>query len=158
MKKNEVSFSSSFSSSSAIETKKIGEILGNKIKKMPPLTYARVIGLRGDLGAGKTTLTQGIAKSFGIKRQITSPTFVLMKRFPVKSKIYKNFIHIDAYRLSSFSDLKSLEINTYLKDPSLIIFIEWIENVSSKTFKQCGIINLKHKKECERLITIKLIK
>jgi len=79
-----------------------------------------VIVLTGELGSGKTALTQGIASSFGIKN-ITSPTFVI-------SRIHKsevNFIHIDAYRLldqesSSFSDL---DFERYLENS--IFVIEW---------------------------------
>jgi len=158
MRKKKIIFSSSFISPSTIETKRIGEIFGNIIKKTPRLSHARVIGLQGDLGAGKTTLTQGIAKSFGIKKRITSPTFVLLKQFPIKTGRYRKFIHIDAYRLSSFSDLEPLKIHSLLQDSASIIFIEWIKNVSSKTLNNCGTIILKHKKESERTITINLLK
>jgi tRNA threonylcarbamoyladenosine biosynthesis protein TsaE len=159
MKKDEIAFSSSFPSFSTNETQKIGETFGKSIKKLPRLTHARVLGLQGNLGAGKTTLIQGIAKSFGIKKRITSPTFVLMKQFPIRIKNYKKFIHIDAYRLSSFDDLESLEIHSLLHDPASVIFIEWIENVSSKILNGCGVITLKHgRKESERIITMKLLK
>ncbi|MFA5870540.1 MAG: tRNA (adenosine(37)-N6)-threonylcarbamoyltransferase complex ATPase subunit type 1 TsaE [Candidatus Paceibacterota bacterium] len=156
MKKSVFVFSSSFISSSADETKKIGERFGVIIKSTPPLTRARVITLRGDLGTGKTTFTKGAAKGFDVKKRITSPTFVLIKRFPIQSKYYKNFIHIDAYRLSSFHDLEQLEIHSFLNDPSFIIFIEWPERVSSKIVKSCGSVTLKHKTNETRLITIKL--
>ncbi len=156
MKKNVFIFSSSFISFSTDETKKIGEQFGAIIRNAPPLTHARIITLRGDLGTGKTTLTKGAAKSFSIKKKITSPTFVLMKCFPIQSKYYKKFIHIDAYRLSSFHDLEHLKIRSFLNDPSFIIFIEWPENVSSKIIKSCGAVTLKHKTSETRLITIKL--
>jgi tRNA threonylcarbamoyladenosine biosynthesis protein TsaE len=79
-----------------------------------------VVVLTGELGSGKTVLTQGIASSFGIKN-ITSPTFVISRVY--KSKI--NFIHIDTYRLldqgvSSFSDL---DFESYLENS--IFVIEW---------------------------------
>ncbi len=77
--------------------------LGTKIGAQ--LKAGDVVVLTGELGSGKTVLTQGIASSFGIKN-ITSPTFVISRVY--KSKIY--FIHVDAYRLldqgvSSFIDL-----------------------------------------------------
>jgi len=147
-----------FRSFSAEETKKIGICFGDTIKKLPPLTTARVIGLCGDLGAGKTTFTQGVTKSLGVKKRTTSPTFVLIKRFSIKAGAYKNFFHIDAYRLSSFKDLYPLEIQKIIKDPKAIIFIEWVENISSKELKLCGTITLKHRKNEQRLVTIKLLK
>ncbi|MCX6753845.1 MAG: tRNA (adenosine(37)-N6)-threonylcarbamoyltransferase complex ATPase subunit type 1 TsaE, partial [Candidatus Nomurabacteria bacterium] len=65
---------------------------------------ATVISLSGDLGAGKTTITKEIAKQLGIKENVVSPTFVIMKIYKLKSssKHYFNFkklIHIDAYRI-----------------------------------------------------------
>jgi len=79
-----------------------------------------VVVLSGDLGSGKTVLTQGIASAFGLS-DITSPTFVI-------SRIHKgqpNFIHIDAYRLldSSLSNFTDLDFESYL--PSSIFVIEW---------------------------------
>ncbi len=79
-----------------------------------------VVVLTGDLGSGKTVLTQGIASSLGLS-DITSPTFVI-------SRIHKgnpNFIHIDAYRLldSSLSNFTDLDFESYL--PNSIFVIEW---------------------------------
>ena len=92
--------------------------LGAKIGAQ--LKAGDVVVLTGELGSGKTVLTQGIASSFGIKN-ITSPTFVISRVY--KSKI--NFIHIDTYRLldqgvSSFSDL---DFESYLENS--IFVIEW---------------------------------
>ena len=92
--------------------------LGAKIGAQ--LKAGDVVVLTGELGSGKTVLTQGIASSFGIKN-ITSPTFVISRVY--KSKI--NFIHIDTYRLldqgvSSFTDL---DFESYLENS--IFVIEW---------------------------------
>ncbi len=79
-----------------------------------------VVVLTGDLGSGKTVLTQGIASAFGLS-DITSPTFVI-------SRIHKgkpNFIHIDAYRLldSDIDNFTDLDFESYL--PNSILVIEW---------------------------------
>lgn len=79
-----------------------------------------VVVLTGDLGSGKTVLTQGIASAFGLS-DITSPTFVI-------SRIHKgkpNFIHIDAYRLldSDIGNFTDLDFESYL--PNSILVIEW---------------------------------
>jgi tRNA threonylcarbamoyladenosine biosynthesis protein TsaE len=92
--------------------------LGAKIGAQ--LKPSDVVVLTGDLGSGKTVLTQGIASALGFL-DITSPTFVI-------SRIHKgtpNFIHIDAYRLldSSLSNFTDLDFESYL--PSSIFVIEW---------------------------------
>ena len=84
------------------------------------LKQSDVVVLTGDLGAGKTVLTQGIASAFGLEN-ITSPTFVI-------SRVYKgkpNFIHADAYRLldSGIESFTDLDFESYL--PSSIFVIEW---------------------------------
>ena len=92
--------------------------LGEQIGRI--LEAGDVVVLTGELAAGKTVLTQGIASAFGIKN-ITSPTFVI-------SRIHKgvpNFIHIDAYRLldSGISSFTDLDFESYL--PSSVFVIEW---------------------------------
>jgi tRNA threonylcarbamoyladenosine biosynthesis protein TsaE len=92
--------------------------LGAKIGAQ--LKPSDVVVLTGDLGAGKTVLTQGIAAALGFD-QITSPTFVI-------SRVYKgkpNFIHADAYRLLDFGieSFTDLDFESYL--PSSIFVIEW---------------------------------
>ena len=92
--------------------------LGKKIGKQ--LSSTDVVILSGELGSGKTVLTQGIAAALGFD-QITSPTFVI-------SRIYKgkpNFIHADAYRLldSGIESFADLDFESYL--PSSIFVIEW---------------------------------
>ncbi len=96
---------------SALETQKYGEKLASKLKS------GGVLCLYGDLGAGKTTLVQGLAKGLGIKRRITSPTFIIMRK-------YENFWHIDLYRLENADSLGLLEI---FADPKNIVIIEWPE-------------------------------
>jgi tRNA threonylcarbamoyladenosine biosynthesis protein TsaE len=92
--------------------------LGEQIGRI--LEAGDVVVLTGELAAGKTVLTQGIASAFGIKNA-TSPTFVI-------SRIHKgvpNFIHIDAYRLldSGISSFTDLDFESYL--PSSVFVIEW---------------------------------
>jgi len=156
MSKKKYSFS--YVSESLEETKKIGKDFAKLLTTLPPLSHARVINLAGTLGAGKTTITKGFASGIGIKKLVTSPTFVLMHRFPIKAGGYKNFFHLDAYRLSSFSDLVALGFEEILKNPQNIIFIEWKKNVSSKKIKLCGNISLKHGNGDKRFILIHINK
>ena len=99
---------------SPAEMKDLGKKLGRQ------LSSSDVVILSGELGSGKTVLTQGIAAALGFD-QITSPTFVI-------SRIYKgkpNFIHADAYRLldSGIESFTDLDFESYL--PSSIFVIEW---------------------------------
>lgn len=154
--KKEHTLSFSTISTSPRETGVLGEKFGELLVSLPQLAHARVIGLHGDLGAGKTTFIKGVAKGLSIKKHITSPTFVLIHRFPLKKVGYKNFFHIDAYRLSSFSEIKVLDIEDMIDDPKNILFIEWQKNIRSSRIKKCGDITFKHMDEHKRKIVITL--
>lgn len=94
---------------------------------------ATVIGLQGDLGSGKTAFVQSIAKIFGVAEYVTSPTFVIQKRYKINNSNhneFKNLIHIDAYRLDSGEELLNLGWREILSNPKNIIFIEWSERVA----------------------------
>lgn len=104
---------------------------------------ATFIFLHGNLGAGKTTFTQACARAFGITETITSPTFVIQKRYEIQGDgQFKNFIHIDAYRLESGKELETIGWQDILKDPSNIIFLEWPEKVSESLPKDGDIHRL----------------
>ena len=101
------------------QTQKLGEDFAKKILKMPVKNNAIVLGLRGNLGGGKTTFLQGFAKGLGIKEKILSPTFVILKRFKIK-KTEKNFYHIDCYRLKDSKDILEIDIKKIISDPKNI--------------------------------------
>ena len=92
---------------------------------------ARVLALVGNLGAGKTNFVQGFAKGLGVKETINSPTFVILRKYPLAKSCgsFKTFYHIDCYRLGSVAELSQLRIENILKDPANIIAIEWPEIV-----------------------------
>jgi len=81
------------------------------------------------LGAGKTTFIQGFAKAVKIRQRITSPTFVLMRHYKLKTINWKLLVHIDAFRLRDWHDLASLGVKDIFADPGNIILIEWAERV-----------------------------
>ncbi|MCB9818860.1 tRNA (adenosine(37)-N6)-threonylcarbamoyltransferase complex ATPase subunit type 1 TsaE [Candidatus Nomurabacteria bacterium] len=91
---------------------------------------ASVLALSGDLGAGKTTFTQYLAKELGVSEAITSPTFVIMKKYPLPNDAqFKHLVHIDAYRLESPEELLVLNFNTELHNKDNLVVIEWAEKV-----------------------------
>lgn len=114
---------------SAEETKKIAANLTQDLKKQPPLKHAFIIALEGNLGSGKTTFIQGLANGLGIKEGVLSPTFLILKQFPILFKNYKNFYHIDAYRLKNPRELLDLGFKDLLNNSENIIVIEWVDKV-----------------------------
>lgn len=101
----------------------------SRFKAVSDGTEALIICLSGNLGAGKTTLTQFLAKHLGVKSRVTSPTFVILKSYKLTAKSYKLMYHIDAYRLKSGRELIDLGWLEIVKNPSNLIVIEWPENI-----------------------------
>ena len=107
------------------ETNKFAKILAEEVIRQPLKNkQALVIGLEGELGSGKTTLIKAFAKGLGIKKRLTSPTFVLMKR-------YNNFYHFDCYRVKGPKDILELDFKEIISNPKNIIVIEWAEKIKS---------------------------
>lgn len=109
-----------FFSTSAAQTRRIGMRLGEMLKP------GDLICLTGDLGAGKTTFTQGVAAGWGSPDQVSSPTFVLVNvyRKPNHSQLY----HLDAYRLSGPAEADDLDLDTMLATGPMII--EWADRIT----------------------------
>ncbi len=152
--------------------KEIQKVAKEILKKIPAANYsdkATVVALSGDLGAGKTTLTQAIARELGITENIISPTFVLMKSYALSNEARLNdkvgqakklmkltqLIHLDAYRLDSAEELLKLGWNDLIADPKNLILIEWPERVEKIIPKDAIWIELSHKDEHTREILMK---
>ena len=105
---------------------------------------AVVVALEGDLGAGKTTLTQEIARVLFIKERVISPTFIIMKKYEAIDEKFKYLIHIDAYRLEKSEELFKLGFQKLLEDKDNLIIIEWPENVPDCIPKNAIKIKLSH--------------
>lgn len=130
-------------SKNTVHTKKIAKSFLKQIVKTKNKT-ACVVGLYGDLGTGKTTFTQYVAKELGIKKKVASPTFVVMKRYPLKNEMFKNFFHLDAYRLKDEKELHALGWKDMVKNPDNLIFIEWPERVKKAMPKKHYKVKIKH--------------
>lgn len=94
-----------------------------------PKQSATVLALRGDLGAGKTTFVQQLAKEIGFHGTLQSPTYVLMKSYPISFKRFTTLVHIDAYRLEKSEEFAALKPETFLQDPHALVCIEWPERL-----------------------------
>jgi len=148
-----------FFTKNAEETKQIARQFARTIIKN------EVIALFGELGSGKTTFVQGFAEEFGIQRKITSPTFVMIKAYPVLSENFQNKIakrgikslyHLDLYRAQSHSDVATLGISDIMENPENILLIEWAQKLGPLLFSRKHTeITFTYVSETERKITIK---
>ncbi|HEY2645639.1 MAG TPA: tRNA (adenosine(37)-N6)-threonylcarbamoyltransferase complex ATPase subunit type 1 TsaE [Candidatus Acidoferrales bacterium] len=141
---------------SSEDTTALGREIAAKLR--PPV----LVLLKGDLGAGKTTLTKGIISGLGAAREedVTSPTFNLVHEFgipvavgtgsnPHSSKVY----HVDLYRIENFQGLESLGIEDALSETAIVI-IEWPERFTFRTDWPTVEIRLEHAGGDSRRISI----
>lgn len=96
------------------ETLKIGSMIGEKLKA------GDVISLNGDLGAGKTHITKGIAKGLGVEDYITSPTFIIVNEYEGRIPLY----HFDVYRINDIDEMYEIGFEEYLYGNGVCI-VEW---------------------------------
>ncbi len=99
------------------------------LSMLPRKDSAALIALSGELGAGKTSFVQALGKELGITEPMQSPTYVLMKSYPIAYKHFTKLVHIDAYRLESADQFAALKPEAFLADPNTIVCIEWPERV-----------------------------
>lgn len=105
------------------------------------LKGASVVGLAGDLGAGKTTLVKEIASRFGVTEVITSPTFVIAKWYGMEDSghHFKKLIHIDAYRIEDESELEVINFDEICKEDGVLVIVEWPERIREAMVRVRGI-------------------
>lgn len=92
---------------------------------------AQLICLWGDLGSGKTTFTQGLAAALGVKGVVNSPTFLIMKKYPLGGG-YKgmDLYHLDCYRIRSAEEVEALGWGEILADERNVVVVEWPELIA----------------------------
>ena len=106
-----------------------GRELGVKLAqavKLSENTRAQVVELTGDVGAGKTTLTRGLAEGLGVTEMVTSPSFTISKRYAFPGG---ELVHYDFYRLPDPGIMRD-EIAETLSDPSVVVVVEWGDSVA----------------------------
>lgn len=108
-----------------------------------------VVCLTGTLGAGKTTLIQGIAEGLGVKDYVTSPTFILINEYQGRIP----FFHVDLYRLNSVDEVEDLGIEEYFSRDGACV-IEWAEKLEGLKPKSCCEIKIEIVSETERKICV----
>jgi tRNA threonylcarbamoyladenosine biosynthesis protein TsaE len=145
-------------SESESDTRNCGsEILRDRLLPRVNAVTAVVVALTGDLGAGKTQFTKGIAEGLGIAQQdLHSPTFSLANEYDVTIPELGRlrFNHLDAYRFEDPDELLELGIEDYLYAQNTITILEWAERVEKYLPQDVIRITIETVSENERLITV----
>ncbi|MEK9178034.1 MAG: tRNA (adenosine(37)-N6)-threonylcarbamoyltransferase complex ATPase subunit type 1 TsaE [Patescibacteria group bacterium] len=119
---------------------------------------AVVVGLCGPLGSGKTAFVQAIAEALGVKKYVTSPTFVLMKIYEIDSDLravpWKRLVHIDAYRLEKPEEVGALDFESIVSDQHNLVLIEWADNIEKALPQDWKRIDFETLGEDERSIAL----
>lgn len=125
--------------------------LAKKFAKM--LRGGDVVLLNGDLGAGKTTFTKFVAKALGVKEEVTSPTFTIMKEYDGKRL---HLVHFDMYRLEDADESTGFGFDEYIKnrDYNVVVFIEWSERVRKLLDGDQIVVDIKRVDENKRQFSI----
>lgn len=119
------------------EMMRLGEELGMRI--FDGKEKRRVIELVGDVGAGKTTLVRGVARGLGIKDEVTSPSFTIMKRYSFGEG--RAMAHYDFYRLGE-AGIMAEDIREQMMVPGTIVIVEWGESVGEALPKERMVLEI----------------
>lgn len=126
-------------------------------KIAPRLRGGDILCLTGELGAGKTAFTKALAKELGVKTTVRSPSFNLLKTYPLPKRLDRPqlLVHLDCYRLSQPQEINNIGLTDYLADPQALIIIEWPEKILSQLPKNRTLtVRLETLSENERRIIL----
>lgn len=115
-------------------------------------TAGDIFALQGDLGSGKTTFVKGFAKALGIKKEITSPTFVFLKQYPIDSRGITLLVHVDCYRISSREDAQSIGLLEFFDREDIILLIEWPERIEELLPERTNMLRFSYIDDKTRII------
>lgn len=144
---------STFTTHAKAETQALGRQLASHFKPGQLVTFA------GDLGAGKTTLIQGILEALGALPPYPSPTFVLMNQYELAAGLpsgIRRIYHADAYRVEA-ADFERLGFAEWCADPEGLVLLEWPERIASLLPEKRVTITLRALSETDREITVQNI-
>lgn len=109
-------------------------------KIITSLTTGGLLLLEGELGAGKTTFVQGLARALRIQQSVTSPTFTLMNVYETAHPVIKQLVHLDLYRLTDEEETSTLDIASWLSQPNVLVVVEWPERAPALWPEPLGTI------------------
>jgi len=113
--------------------------------------------LRGQLGAGKTTLIRKVLRQLGVRKNVASPTFVLRRNYSLRKKTWSHAAHVDAYRVDQQSEYPALEVAELVDDAGCLLLVEWPERLPGIRWGRCLLVDIKHARGgAGRLLTLSL--
>jgi tRNA threonylcarbamoyladenosine biosynthesis protein TsaE len=130
---------------SSEQTEQFGEVLGTWL--MP----GDVVLLHGDLGAGKTTLTKGIARALGVGDTVSSPSFALVNEYAMP---HLRLFHLDLYRLNDPADLDSIGFAELTSSEDGIAIVEWPERAGAQLPDRYVLVEIRYAGEASREVRI----
>lgn len=101
---------------------------------------AKVVCLRGDLGSGKTTFVQGVARGLGVTSRLLSPTFIIVRRYAIPQQTGELY-HLDLYRTENEKDAEAIGFSDMISYPGAVVIIEWPERLEGLLPKKRTEIN-----------------
>jgi tRNA threonylcarbamoyladenosine biosynthesis protein TsaE len=134
---------------SAEETQKLaGEFFNKRLS-------SNIVALEGDLGAGKTTFDQGLAAGLEIQQTVNSPTFLLVKSYPIKNNSrFNKLVHIDLYRINHWDELAEIDLPEIWSNPKNLVLIEWAERIKDHLPAATQFIYFRYLNDQKRQIDI----
>ncbi|MBR4554089.1 MAG: tRNA (adenosine(37)-N6)-threonylcarbamoyltransferase complex ATPase subunit type 1 TsaE [Ruminococcus sp.] len=133
-----------FTTHSAAGTTALGRMIGERLRGGECIAYM------GGLGAGKTTMTRGIAIGMGLDDEVTSPTFALVNEYRGEKL---SLCHFDMYRITSAEDLETTGFYDYM-DEDTVLAVEWSENIADALPPDTVFITLERLSDEDRKITV----
>lgn len=116
------------------------------------LKGGEVIALLGDIGAGKTTFTQGLVGAFESTARVKSPTFAVLHEYPITGhSTIRTIVHIDFYRFTSPDEVRALELESYQR-PDTVVVAEWPDLVGDRLTSVSHQITFRGLSETDREI------
>lgn len=130
---------------SSDQTDSLGEVLGAWLRP------GDVVLLHGDLGAGKTTLTKGIARALGVRDTVSSPSFALVNEYALP---LLPLFHLDLYRLDDPADLESIGFTELTSTEDGIAIVEWPERAGAMLPERYVLVEMAHAGEGRRSLRV----
>jgi len=130
------------------ETEGIGQRLAGRLRP------GMVVALQGDLGAGKTVLSRGIARGLGIEEPVTSPTFTVVQEYTCPGGLL--LYHLDMYRIDNETAALAFGIEEFLYAPDAVTVVEWPERIAGLLGEDAAtaVVRLEHLAEGERRLVL----
>ena len=129
-------------------------IVGEFIENLEIGATATVLLLEGDLGAGKTTFTQELAKQMGFEEPVVSPTFVIQKRYEKYRIGWKNKIQIEEKSIDGHRDIEKRDWKEWIKKPEKVVVVEWPDIIKEALPEDHYKLSFSHTSEETRTLNI----